>query len=112
MQSPILPVLLPHNDPTKWETIKQLLNHETKNSEEFIPLLNKLIQVSSGTSGHIFPYFQEIDLGDDFYSKILPFIKNLVLQLPSLFPDPLPHLTKNTPNESVSLSRTQVAALM
>jgi len=47
-----------------------------------------------------------------FFESTLPFIINLALRAPQLFPDPIPYLITSFPTKLIVLSREQVACLL
>lgn len=111
---------LPHFNPDRWKSISAVLNtfkegtiQEYKSFEKSLLEIHNLsnqIQIKSFKNLEAFSN-KFPDLIKNFFKTTLPFLANLALELPSLFPEPLDLLVQNK-SYSYSFSKRQVACLI
>ncbi|SMQ49469.1 unnamed protein product [Zymoseptoria tritici ST99CH_3D7] len=97
-----------------WPVLKELLKQPVTTPTQLIDLLETIAvtlrQKSSADYGFL-PSFMRTKLSPDFFSRTWPFLVDLALQLPVLFPTyTLPILSTSRP--PLRLTRTQVACLL
>ena len=116
-------VPLPHFDKEKWPKIEKILQLFTQGKiqtypefqEHLLELYNLFLKTPIKSLGSLEKFFfmkgmkQEND--QEFYISTLPFLANLALELPVLFPKELPILKQNTSN-SLTFTKRQVACLI
>eukprot|EP00455_Lapot_gusevi_P054377 TRINITY_DN86_c0_g2_i3.p1 TRINITY_DN86_c0_g2~~TRINITY_DN86_c0_g2_i3.p1 ORF type:complete len:486 (-),score=67.17 TRINITY_DN86_c0_g2_i3:237-1694(-) len=109
-------VSLPHEDHRKWETWNLILSSSFPRT---IPELENVFRDLHTPFGHPMKILglsncvlaMSEDDRQNFFQRVLPCIKNLVLQMPTLFPERLPLLAQFQ-TRTLDLSRHQVASLL
>eukprot|EP01126_Amoeba_proteus_P031611 TRINITY_DN3098_c0_g1_i1.p1 TRINITY_DN3098_c0_g1~~TRINITY_DN3098_c0_g1_i1.p1 ORF type:complete len:277 (-),score=41.44 TRINITY_DN3098_c0_g1_i1:745-1575(-) len=109
-------VLLPDTY-AQWNNILRFLRQPIQNYYDLVSLLSELVRCTSGGSISItLGFFNSLDEEEKqmFFQRILPFMQELVLDLPLIFPErhKLIHLTHHSSNTFVRLTRKQVACLI
>eukprot|EP01125_Pyxidicula_operculata_P016315 TRINITY_DN5598_c0_g1_i1.p1 TRINITY_DN5598_c0_g1~~TRINITY_DN5598_c0_g1_i1.p1 ORF type:complete len:470 (-),score=61.03 TRINITY_DN5598_c0_g1_i1:36-1445(-) len=95
-------IRLPHHDTQEWEAVVTILNEQIKDGQK----LGEVVKELSGMGAPSLRWFQ---FPENFFSETLPFVRDLVLELPVLFPEPIQHLVSVG---QIVLSRRQVACLI
>jgi poly(ADP-ribose) glycohydrolase len=106
------PINLPHHS-SSWSRRKEALAKKVTNFSELDNLFRQL-DPKSTTPLFLTDYYKPDKRQKPrelFFEKILPYIQNLVLKLPELFPNPVYHLVPQT-DARILLTREQVSALL
>eukprot|EP01103_Thecamoeba_quadrilineata_P010971 TRINITY_DN2511_c0_g1_i1.p1 TRINITY_DN2511_c0_g1~~TRINITY_DN2511_c0_g1_i1.p1 ORF type:complete len:339 (-),score=35.09 TRINITY_DN2511_c0_g1_i1:551-1567(-) len=96
-------IQLPFHDDTRWTHIKTALNQQHNSAIDLQNLLKNLSNIETNV-------FEYLSLDPQFFSHVLPYMKNLIFLMPSIFPNHLPILLDT--DLKLNLTRKQVASLM
>eukprot|EP01080_Neovahlkampfia_damariscottae_P009432 gene9432-1638_t len=106
-------VSFPFQNQKRWECVVGIL--KTVKIHEFNQLQTVLSMINGATTDlEIFELYENLSTEKEkkvFYERIIPFMVELILKTPTLFPEDIP-LSKQSKSYSISLSREQCACIL